>query len=242
MHGDSTAILYAHIAAATFLVFNIVGNLLSIVLIDSSVFASDETMTVTKFKSDPSAKDWSLCEKCELVVPPRAWHCDTCELCVLKRDHHCMFASNCVGLKNHRNFMIFLLYFFIGTTYAVVYNSYFLWVLNGHIYLHWTTLIKMALPMFMIFYGAATEIHLCLYMLILIGSGLTGVLLIYHGKLVIRNDTTHQKNKGTYDLGSKLANLKLIFGDRWLLSLVWPFTDSPLPKVYWRVVESSKSK
>lgn len=95
--------------------------------------------------------------------------------------------------------------------------------------------------MFMVFYGAATEIHLCLYMLILIGCGLTGVLLIFHGKLVSRNNTTHQKNRGTYDMGLT-ANLKLVFGERWLLSLVWPFIDSELPKIYWNVAESGKSK
>lgn len=99
----------------------------------------------------------------------------------------------------------------------------------------------MALPMFMLFYKAGTEIHLCLYMLVAIGSALTGVLLIYHGKLIVKNNTTHEKNRGSYDMGTK-ENLRLIFGDKWLLSLLWPFTNSVLPKIYWNTAESHKSK
>lgn len=222
------------------MVFNIVGNLLSITIIDTSVFSSEETMTVSRFKSDPTAKDWNLCDKCEIIVPPRSWHCDTCDVCILKRDHHCMFASNCVGLRNHRHFLVFLLYFFIGTTYAVIYNSYYIWVLNNHIYAEWSTAVQMALPMFLMFFNTGKELHILFYMLLIIGSALSGVLLIFHGKLVIRNSLTHEKNKGSYDMGTA-ANLKIIFGDKWML-FVWPFTDSPLPKVYWETAESNKSK
>ncbi|CRL01560.1 CLUMA_CG014403, isoform A [Clunio marinus] len=237
---------YINIVWATFLVFNIIGNLLSIMLIDSSIFSSDELMTISRLKSDPNAKEWNLCDKCDLVVPPRSWHCDICGVCILKRDHHCMFASNCIGLQNHRNFLMFLFYFFIGTTYAFIYNSYFIWYLNSHIFIHWTTLIKMVLPMFMVFYGSAqgsaVEFHLCLYMLILIGAALSGVLIIYHGRLIIKNDTTHDKKRGAYDLGLK-ENLKLLFGDKWRLSLIYPFVNSSLPKNYWKTAnESHKSK
>lgn len=137
--------------------------------------------------------------------------------------------------------MLFLLYFFIGTTYGLMYNSYFVWVLNIHIYGTWTTAFKMALPMFMMFYGTVVELHLMFYMLLAIGSGLSGVLLIYHGRLVIRNSLTHEKNKGAYDLGVK-ANMKLIFGSKWPMTLVWPFANSPLPQIYWNPAESVKSK
>ena len=198
-------------------------------------------MTKSRFKSDPTAIQWNLCDKCELVVPPRSWHCDTCGVCILKRDHHCMFAMNCVGLKNHRHFFFFLIYFFIGTTYAFAYNSYYIWVLNNELYATWSTAIKMALPMFMMFYTSGREMHLLYYMLILIGSAISGVLLIYHGNLVIRNSLTHEKNKGAYDLGLK-ANLRVIFGSKWHRTIFWPFANSPLPKIYWKTAESNKSK
>lgn len=198
-------------------------------------------MTISRFKTDPTAKEWSLCEKCELVVPPRSWHCDTCSVCILKRDHHCMFASNCVGARNHRHFLLFLVYFFIGTSYAFFYNSYYIWVINNSVYAVWMTAIKLALPMFMAFFGSGNELNLLFYMLIFIGSAISGVLLVFHGQLVVKNALTHEKNKGSYDMGLA-QNLKLIFGKKWPLTLIWPFTDSVLPEIYWNTAESQKSK
>lgn len=75
-----------------------------------------------------------------------------------------MFAGNCVGLNNHRHFLLFLIYFFVGTTYAFFVNSYYIWVLNKHIFFVWTTVVKMLLPMFMMFYSSGREQHLLYYM------------------------------------------------------------------------------
>jgi palmitoyltransferase len=208
---------------------------------DTSVFSSNETMTAARFKNDPSAKDWNLCEKCELIVPPRSWHCDICNVCILKRDHHCMFASNCVGYRNHRHFLVFLLYFFIGTTYSFCYNSYYLWIVNGSLFIQWVTPLKMVFPMFMFMFSAPADLHLFLYMLILIGAVFTGVLIIYHARLIIKNATTHEKHRGTYDLGLT-ENLKIVFGDNWMACILWPFAKSTLPEVYWNAAESQKSK
>ena len=102
----------------------------------------------------------------------------------------------------------------------------------------------MALPMFMVFYGSIQEIHICCYMLVVIGSALTGILLVYHGKHVLSNTTTHEKNDGAYDMGVKM-NLQLVFGENWLLSIFWPFAANKLPKVYWLKLdlgETSKGK
>lgn len=238
VHGDST-LFYLNVIFGTFVAMNIVGNLMAIILIDSSVFSSDDFMTSTKFKSDSAYRKWTLCDKCELVVPPRSWHCEICDICILKRDHHCMFASNCVGYQNHRHFLVFLLHFFIGTTWVFMYNSYFIWILNRHIYWTWTTLVKLALPMFLVCYGSMQELHLCFYMLVFIGSAMSGVLLIYHGKLIVKNNTTHQKNKGAYDNGLR-ENLKIIFGNSMLKSLICPWTHVDLPKCYWNYGNKGK--
>ncbi|CAG9797264.1 unnamed protein product [Chironomus riparius] len=234
-------ILYTHIILGCYLVFNIVVNLMHIILIDTSVFSTNELMTTSRFKTDPTAKDWNLCDKCELIVPPRSWHCDVCNVCILKRDHHCMFAGNCVGLNNNRYFMIFLLHFFIGATYSFFYNSYYIWIYRGTSFIAWFTPFKMFFPMFMMFFRSNNDWHLFLYMLIMIGSIFTGVLLVYHMKLIVKNATTHEKNKGAYDLG-RAQNLKIVFGDRWLWSIFWPFAESTLPEVYWNPAESQKSR
>jgi hypothetical protein len=94
--------------------------------------------------------------------------------------------------------------------------------------------------MFMMFLNGF-EITLFIYMLLLIGSGFSGVLLIYHGKLIARNATTHERNKGAFDMGLT-ENLKIVFGERPIRTLLWPFTKSTLPETYWNTAESDKSK
>ena len=240
IHGDSYFFIF-NVIFGGYLVFNVVGNLLSISLVDTSVFATQETMTVSRFLNDPSANEWNLCEKCEIVVPPRSWHCDTCRCCQLKRDHHCIFASNCIGYLNHRFFMVFLVHFCIATIYATCYNSYYIWILNGDQYLNLYTLIKMLLPMLMLVNSTMKELNLFFYLLTIIGACFTGVLLIFHGNLIIRNTTTHERNKGSYDGGLK-KNLSLVFGKRWLSVFFWPFVKSDLPEVYWKTEETIKNK
>lgn len=210
------------------------------ILIDTSIYATKELMTAERFKKDETAKDWSFCEKCELIIPPRSWHCPTCQVCILKRDHHCLFASNCIGFYNHRHFISFLIYFFIGATYCLIYNSYYIWFLHVDTYLNWFTPLKMLFPMIMIFFNNA-EMTLFIYMLLLIGSLFSGVLLIYHAKLIARNATTHEKNKGAYDMGL-MRNFTIVFGEKPFYSLLWPFTKSRLTEKYWSPAESVKSK
>lgn len=210
------------------------------ILIDTSIYATNEVMTHEKFANDERAKEWHFCEKCELIVPPRSWHCTSCKVCQLKRDHHCMFASNCIGLYNHRYFIAFLIHFFIGTTYCFFYNSYYIWIEHADYYLTWLTPLKMIFPMFMLFLNTA-EATLFIYMLVLIGSVFSGVLLIYHGKLIVRNATTHEKNKGAYDMGL-MENLKIVFGDKPFHCILWPFMKSEITETYWSPAESEKSK
>merc|ERR1712183_424408 len=40
--------------------------------------------------------------------------------CVLALDHHCVFLHNCVGEQNHRQFLVFLLWTFIGVEYFLM--------------------------------------------------------------------------------------------------------------------------
>jgi len=61
---------------------------------------------------------WRFCQKCKQLKPPRAHHCSICDRCVLKMDHHCPWVGGCVGFENHKHFLQFLFYTFIGCGYT----------------------------------------------------------------------------------------------------------------------------
>lgn len=61
------------------------------------------------------------CKWCCKYKPDRTHHCRVCKRCILKMDHHCPWIHNCVGWKNHKYFMLSLIYccitcFFISFT------------------------------------------------------------------------------------------------------------------------------
>lgn len=61
------------------------------------------------------------CKWCARFKPDRTHHCRLCRSCVLKMDHHCPWIGNCVGWRNHKFFMLSVLYaavlcIFVGAT------------------------------------------------------------------------------------------------------------------------------
>lgn len=59
-----------------------------------------------------------VCRKCVQPKPPRAHHCSICDCCFLKMDHHCPWMNNCIGFYNHRYFVSFCAFMWLGTVYV----------------------------------------------------------------------------------------------------------------------------
>lgn len=54
------------------------------------------------------------CRICKAYKPDRSHHCSVCRRCILRMDHHCVFVNNCVSFYNHKFFVSFVTYAFIG--------------------------------------------------------------------------------------------------------------------------------
>ncbi|XP_065641930.1 palmitoyltransferase ZDHHC16-like [Hydra vulgaris] len=59
-----------------------------------------------------------ICKKCIQSKPPRTHHCSICSKCYLKMDHHCPWMNNCIGFYNHRYFVSFCIFMWMGTLYV----------------------------------------------------------------------------------------------------------------------------
>lgn len=63
-----------------------------------------------------------ICINCENLRPENTMHCNYCNKCVQGFDHHCTFVNNCLGYKNHKYFLLFLLFFTLYIL-AMIYHS-----------------------------------------------------------------------------------------------------------------------
>ncbi|XP_005177764.1 probable palmitoyltransferase ZDHHC24 [Musca domestica] len=226
---------------ACFLIFNITGNFMACLMIDTSV-------DFENLRPPPDAEklDWWYCKKCERMAPPRSWHCKVCKCCILKRDHHCLFVGYCIGHRNHRYFMMFVVFLFIGATYAFVYNSLYLWVVKARIYRNFLSFLKMTCPMLMVVSGPLwLNMFLIFYNLNILAFVYSVVLLWYHGSGLFEGGVCYEKSKRfPYGKPNWRDNLRTVFGKR--MHLVWlsPLLKSELPEngIDWNVADGGAKK
>lgn len=60
------------------------------------------------------------CQICRAYKPDRTHHCSVCQRCILKMDHHCVFVNNCISFYNHKFFISFVTYAFLGCLFVSI--------------------------------------------------------------------------------------------------------------------------
>lgn len=218
---DSDAIYYTHIAAALFIYFSTVSNLVLVMVTETGVRG---VMLPSVLK-----EGWRLCALCECNVPPRSYHCHTCGTCVLKRDHHCTFAGCCIGHTNQRYFLVMLLYIWMAALYANVMNVDFVYHIFGEFSLK--TAFVLILPLLAWMFRVVETVTMSMAFMIslcLISFLLTSALMGYHMINVVNGQLVHEKTyKITkYNVGL-VQNLKVVFGEKWAVCWLFPWISSP---------------
>ncbi|XP_058058888.1 probable palmitoyltransferase ZDHHC24 [Anopheles bellator] len=250
IHGEGSWMNWAHFVPAVALLFNVTAHMLATMLCDTSCATelipvpTGATSNTGSGAGGLGSKSWHLCATCEFIAPPRSWHCTVCRACILKRDHHCVFTGCCIGHRNHRYFILFVLYLFVSTAYASVLNNYFIWFVRGDEFRNWTSLAKLVFPLAMLVIDTSTkQYYLVIYLINMVGVLFTGVLMIYHGRLILSGAVVHERKAPEYDLG-RWANLRMVLGARWYLAWLSPFVRSDLPHngVNWETLQKQALK
>jgi len=164
-----------------------------------------------------------FCKFCKKPKPPRTHHCHICKKCILRMDHHCPWVSNCVGFYNHKYFVLFLLYLWLGCGYTAVMSFFPFRTSSGFEGSRGAVLFTFVISL---------SVMLALSMLLgwhiyLVLTGQTTIEFYYN-----KNRDRQARLKGEvyineYDLGS-LKNFQIFFGaGRFWFSWLMPSIKPP---------------
>ncbi|CAK61929.1 unnamed protein product (macronuclear) [Paramecium tetraurelia] len=172
-----------------------------------------------------------FCNSCLLPKPKRTHHCSICNKCVLKMDHHCPWIDNCVGHQNHRYFVLFLTYIFLGTSFFTLLNLNIVFSTD-----------------FEDFKNKRSSLFSTLWVLELALSWSMGCFGGWNWFLVLRGFTAiefmDRNRKTTYEREEIIENLKQVFGDfKYLFQILLPsFRQLPSNGVIWSNTEKRFEK
>ena len=158
------------------------------------------------------------CRTCKDVKVTRSHHCSVCGICVFKMDHHCVWINNCVGLQNHRYFLLFLFWTYVGALFSFLVFQIAIWE------------------------KIRIEEKFVIFTYYLVGAGCL-ILTFFNGMqlfLTCRGETTIEfwsgKSKNDVSFGDRLENnLLVIFGSNslWRCLLLPSIKSVPLSGLEW---------
>ncbi|CAD8120556.1 unnamed protein product [Paramecium sonneborni] len=172
-----------------------------------------------------------FCHFCQLPKPKRAHHCSICKKCILKMDHHCPWVNNCVGHQNHRYFILFLTYIFLGTSFATLLNLNIIYSSDFYVYKNQRSFLFSTLWI--------VQLALCLTMA---SFGGWNWFLILKGYTAI--EFMNRNTKTTYEKAEIIENLKQVFGNfKYFYQIFLPsFRQLPSNGVIWNQVDKDLQK
>ncbi|KAL6122717.1 zdhhc15 [Nucleospora cyclopteri] len=111
------------------------------------------------------------CDICNTIKPPRSHHCSKCNRCILKFDHHCDILETCIGFHNYKFFVQFLVFNF---TNAVFFVS----VISVDLVKRYDDSVSLQIN------------YIISLSLFLIEAIVTILFIVFHFRLLARNETT----------------------------------------------------
>jgi len=192
-----------------------------------------DTLVVTPARLEWQPGRATLCRKCASPRPERAHHCHVCGVCVLRMDHHCPWLNNCVGFKNHKFFLLLVIYSSLSALTALVTSFPELVFVVSNL----TSSVRMRRGDEVIDISASDKtVFLIFAFLALFFLALLAPMLAAHLPLLFHNITTiegHYDNIHTpnpFDRGSAMSNMSQVFGKPgfdWLIPIypLKPVTD-----------------
>ncbi|KAJ8288815.1 hypothetical protein COCON_G00014740 [Conger conger] len=154
--------------------------------------------------------------------------CKLCKKVILKRDHHCFFTGNCIGNRNMRYFIMFCIYTSCTCLYSLVLGVAYLTVeysISFENPLTFLTLLPLSTGYFFLGTISGLQFFLVLMLYVWLGIGLTCAGFCCQQVLLVgRGQTWCQFRRGQLVEAptSWRANLRDVFGTRWLLGFFMP--------------------
>jgi len=165
-----------------------------------------------------------FCKFCKKPKAPRVHHCHICKSCVLRMDHHCPWVNNCVGFFNHKYFVLFLLYLWLGCAFVAIIS-----VIPFRASANYRTTFDGSRAAVLFAFVISVSVFLALSLLLgwhvyLVLTGQTTIEFYYNRTRAKQARMRGEVYNNEYDLGT-LKNFQIFFGNsRFWFSWLLPST------------------